>query len=170
MSTLFGDIVKQVLFEGSRDKALSVFLPLFQKRGIEMSQSQLKQDLLRKFVSEAGMHNLSLGGNYYLCGVARYYFNGDLTSNTRPGLLYPNVKDKFDTEICKRLDVIIGILRNAYIDTVGTQWEQPEDFGTLSINALLRKYNKKVNKELGIDTKKPEEKPVEKKEEKNESK
>lgn len=155
MDTLFGGIVKQVLFEGSRDKALQVFLPLFQNRGIEMNQSQLKQDLLRKFVSEAGMHNLSLGGNYYLCGVARYYFNGDLTTNKRLGLLYPNVTDKFNTEVCERLDALINILRNSYIDSIGTQFEQPEDFGTLTIQALLRKYNKKIDKELGIVTVKP---------------
>ena len=146
-----------LLSEGSRDKALEQYLPLLQKRGINASLSQLKQALLKKFVSEGGFQNLSLDSNYYLVGVARYYFNGDLTTNKRLNILYPNVKDKFDSEICKRLNELILILRNAYIDSVGTQFEQPEDFGTLSINQLLRKYNKKINASLGIDTKKEEE-------------
>lgn len=146
-----------LLSEGSRDKALEQYLPLLQKRGINASLSQLKQALLKKFVSEGGFQNLSLDSNYYLVGVARYYFNGDLTTNKRLNILYPNVKDKFNSEICKRLNELILILRNAYIDSVGTQFEQPEDFGTLSINQLLRKYNKKINASLGIDTKKEEE-------------
>ena len=143
-----------LLSEGSRDKALEQYLPLLQKRGINASLSQLKQALLKKFVSEGGFQNLSLDSNYYLVGVARYYFNGDLTTNKRLNILYPNVKDKFDNETCKRLNELILILRNAYIDSVGTQFEQPEDFGTLSINQLLRKYNKKINASLGIDAKK----------------
>ena len=146
-----------LLSEGSRDKALEQYLPLLQKRGINASLSQLKQALLKKFVSEGGFQNLSLDSNYYLVGVARYYFNGDLTTNKRLNILYPNVKDKFNSEICKRLNELILILRNAYIDSVGTQFEQPEDFGTLSINQLLRKYNKKINASLGIDAKKEEE-------------
>lgn len=151
-----------LLSEGSRDKQLSVYLPLFQKRGIDVSLSQLKQFLLRKFVSEAGMHNLSLGGNYYLSGVARYYFNGDLTSNKRLNALYSNVTDKFIPEVCTKLDALINVLRNAYIDSVGTQFEQPEDFGELKINALFRKYGKAINKELGIYApKKKEEKQPE---------
>ena len=28
----------------------------------------------------------------------------------------------------------------------------PEDFGNLSLEALLKKYNKAINKELGIET------------------
>lgn len=151
-----------LLVEGSRDKALEVYIPLFQKRGININLSQLKQLLLRKFVSEAGFHNLSLDSNYYLSGVARYYFNGDLTSNKRLNVLYPNVKDKFDDETCKRLNELILILRNAYIDSVGTQFEQPEDFGTMTIQKLLRKYNKKINAALGIEEPKKEVEPKKK--------
>ena len=40
------------------------------------------------------------------------------------------------------------ILRNSYIDTVGTRFEQPEDFGNMDINRLLRKYDKKIEKYL----------------------
>ena len=142
-----------LLTEGARDRALEQFIPLFQKRGINANISWVKQTLMSKFVNEANIHNLSLGGNYYLVGVARYYFNGDLTTNKRLGILYNNVRDNFKTDICQRLDALINILRNAYIDSVGTKFEQPEDFGTLSLQQLLRKYNAKINKELGIETK-----------------
>ena len=142
-----------LLTEGARDRALEQFIPLFQKRGINANISWVKQTLMSKFVNEANIHNLSLGGNYYLVGIARYYFNGDLTTNKRLGILYNNVRDNFKTDICQRLDALINILRNAYIDSVGTKFEQPEDFGTLSLQRLLRKYNAKINKELGIDVK-----------------
>ena len=60
------------------------------------------------------------------------------------------VLDDWNDEICKRLDACVKVLRNAYIDSVGTTFEQPEDFGTLPIGKLLRKYNKAINKVLGI--------------------
>ena len=142
-----------LLTEGARDRALEMFIPYFQKRGIDMSVSQLKQFLLNKFVTEANIHNLSLGGNYYLLGIARYYFNGNITSNKQLNALYPRVRDRFIPEVCERLDALINILRNAYIDSVGTKWEQPEDFGSLPLDKLLRKYNSKINKALGLDTK-----------------
>ena len=122
------------LNEGARDNALSMFLPFFQKRKIDMNISQLKQLLLNKFVSEAGIHSLSQSGNYYLLGLARYYFNGDLTTNTRLNALYPQYRDNFRSDICTKLDALINILRNAYIDSVGTQFEQPEDFGNLTLD------------------------------------
>ena len=142
-----------LLNEGARDRALEMFLPYFQKRGMDITISQLKQALLAKFVNEAGMHNLSLESNFYLVGVARYYFNGDLTTNKQLNILYPRVKDRFNQEVCQRLDALVEILRNAYVDSVGTKWEQPEDFGKLSIQQLLKKYNAKINKALGIDVK-----------------
>lgn len=156
-----GNTAGQLLREGARDKALEQFIPLFQKRGIDANVSYVKQALMKKFVTEANIHSLSLAGNYYLVGVARYYFNGDLTANKRLNALYPNVTDNFRTDVCERLDALINILRNAYIDSVGTQFEQPEDFGNLTIDKLLRKYNKKINKELGIDTDKGTEKTEE---------
>lgn len=145
---------KITLNEGARDKALEMFMPYLEKRGINMSISQLKQVLLNKFVTEAGMHNLSLSSNFYLLGVSRYYFEGYLTSNKQLNILYPRVNDRFNSEICERLDALVGILRNAYVDSVGTKWEQPEDFGNLPLDKLLRKYNAKINKALGLDVKK----------------
>lgn len=135
--------------ESKRDNALDVFLPLFEKRGIKVSISQLKQFLLNKFVTEAGIHNLSLGSNYYLVGVARYYFNGDLTSNVRLNALYSNVTDRFKSDVCHKLDILVNELRNRYIDSVGVKFELPEDFGNLSIDVLFRKYNKVLVKALG---------------------
>jgi len=141
----------KLILEGARDKALEMFMPYLQKRGINVSISQLKQFLLNKFVTEAGMHSLSLDSNFYLLGVSRYYFEGNLTSNKRINVLYPNVKDRFIPEVCTRLDALVEILRNAYVDSVGTKWEQPEDFGNLSLEKLLKKYNAKINKALGLD-------------------
>ena len=149
-----------LLREGARDNALQMFMPLFQKRGIDISISQMKQLLLRKFVNEAGINNLSLSSNYYLLGVARYYFEGKLTTNKELNALNPEVRDVFIHETCERLNVLILILRNAYIDSIGTKFEQPEDFGNLSLEKLLRKYNKKINKALGIDDKKEKEAPA----------
>ena len=137
---------RKLLNEGSRDNALAVFLPLFQKRGIEVSISQLKQFLLNKFVNEAGIHALSERSNYYLSGVARYYFHGDLTTNKTLNAFDQSVKDDFRLDVCKKLNSVIMILRDAYIDTVGTKFEQPEDFGNLSLAQLLRKYNRKIAK------------------------
>lgn len=152
-----------ILLEGKRDEALAAYLPYFEKRGISISISQLKQALLEKFVNEAHINNLSMDSNYYLCGVARYYFSNDLTTNPRIGILY-GTKDKFKREECKRLNELILILRNKYIDSVGTSWEQPEDFGTLSLQALLKKYNSVINKSLGIGKEEEvEEKPSKKK-------
>ena len=86
----------KLLNEGKRDEALGMFLPLFKKRGIEMNVSGLKQLLLNKFVTEAGINSLSQGSNYYLLGVAMYYFSGELTSNTRLNALYPQYRDRFN--------------------------------------------------------------------------
>ena len=135
-------------------------MELLQSKGINCNLSYVKKKLLQYFVEEGGIRNLSLGSNYYLSGVAKYYFNGDLTQNKDLALLDPNEQkeDIWNNEVCKRLNALILILRNAYIDTVGTTFEQPEDFGELSIAKLLRKYNKKINIELGIVDKKVEEK------------
>ena len=148
-----------ILNESSRDNLLLPYLELYNSKvgeGEKRTLPDMKKALLRKFVNEALMRNLSLESNYYLAGVARYYFNGDLTTNKVDIL---NVfsgeagsTDQFNQEICQRLNALILVLRNAYIDSVGTQFEQPEDFGTLSIAKLLRKYNKAINAELGIET------------------
>jgi hypothetical protein len=129
------------------------YVDLLNKRGIDANVSQLKQFMLRKLVNEAGMHNLSLRSNFYLVGAVRYYFNGDLTDNKRLNVFFPKFTDRFKQDICQRLDALIGILRDSYIDSVGEKWEQPEDFGTLSIDRLLRKYRKKIDVALGITNK-----------------
>ena len=143
---------KENLNEGSRDNLLMPYLGYVQKYNPSIqSISQLKQFLLSKFVNEANIRNLSLESNYYLAGVTRYYFEGKLTADKYINALYPQKEDKFIPEICERLSALILVLRNAYIDSVGTQFEQPEDFGSLSLEKLLRKYNKAIDKELGIE-------------------
>lgn len=133
------------------------YLEKFKEKGEYVTLGQLKTALLKLLADNAGMHNLSLKSNYYLAGAARYYFNGDLTVDGNVGLL-TGEPDNFNEEVCRRLNTLIVILRNAYIDTIGQTFEQPEDFGTLKLPALLKKYNAKINKELGLDV------PKEKKE------
>ena len=139
--------------ESKRDNFLNSYVELLRSKGIDINLSQLKSLLLSKFSSEFGIYALSKSSNYYLAGVSRYYFEGLLTSNKRLNIFYPKVTDKPIGEICKRLNALIEILRNSYIDSVGTKFEQPEDFGTLSLDKLLKKYNKKINEELGISDK-----------------
>ena len=149
---LLESVYRKILLEGSRDNLL---LPVMQQYGINMSLSQFKQVMLRK-LAMAGIRNLSLGGNFYLLGAIMYYLNGDLTENT-PAIFDQNRsdnpdewKDVFKREICIRLNALILILRNSYIDSLGSNMEQPEDFGSLPLNKLLKKYNSKINKALGI--------------------
>lgn len=144
-----------LLNESKRDDFLNSYVELLKSKGIETTLSQLKSYLLSKFSAEFGIYALSKPSNLYLSGVARYYFEGLLTSNKRLNVFYSNVTDKPIREICTRLNALIEILRNAYIDSIGTQFEQPEDFGTLPLDKLLKKYNKKINIELGIVDKKP---------------
>ena len=142
-----------LIFESKRDDFLNQYVDLLASKGIETNLGQLKGFLLKKFASEFGMHNLSKESNYYLAGVTRYYFEGLLTSNKRLNVFYPKFRDRPIAEVCERLDALVEILRNAYIDTVGTQFEQPEDFGSLPLDKLLKKYNKKINVALGLDGK-----------------
>lgn len=136
-----------LITESSRDNLLLPYLEIIKKREPNATLGQLKNFLMKKFVTEGNIHALSLGSNFYLAGVARYYFNGDLTSNKRLNIFYPNISDKFIPEVCQRLDEIIVLLRNSYIDSVGTKFEQPEDFGTLSIDKLFKKYGGRIDKE-----------------------
>ena len=158
--------MKNTILESKRDNLLLSYYEQIQQLGINVSFGQFKSMLLRTFASGGGMHNLSLRSNYYLAGVARYYFNGDLTNNKQVALTNPEawkenstISDDWNKDICKRLNALILILRNSYIDSIGTQMEQPEDFGTLPINKLLRKYGAKINKELGIVTTKKKKVP-----------
>ena len=125
------------LTESKRDDMLLPYVNILRGKGINTNVSQLKQFLLRKFVNEGLMRNLSLHSNFYLVGVARYYFNGDLTSNKVLNVFDETITDEFIPEICERLNACILVLRNAYVDSVGTEFEQPEDFGTLKLNALF---------------------------------
>ena len=149
----------KLLNESSRDNQLLPYLEILNSRGNNVSLGEFKNYLMKKFVTEANIHALSLGSNFYLVGVARYYLNGDLTSNKHLNIYYPQVTDRFIPEICQRLDEIIVYLRNAYIDTKGKQFEQPEDFGTLSIAQLFKKYGGKVDKLKNRGIKQADSKP-----------
>ena len=137
-----------ILFEGSRDNLLQPYRDLLAQRGMDMSLSQFKQLMHQKLTVEAGMDALSQGSNFYLAGAVRYYFDGALTENKQLGVLY-GTQDKFRQDVCSTLNDIIILLRNSYIDSVGSKWEVPEDFGTLSIDKLFKKYVKKLEKTRG---------------------
>ena len=81
----------ELLMEGSRDNLLLPYLEILQKRGQQVTLSELKNYLMRKFVTEGNIHALSLNSNFYLSGVARYYFNGDLTFNKRLNIFFTNL-------------------------------------------------------------------------------
>ena len=147
-----------ILNESGRDDLLLPFLEILKSRGIDCKLGVLKRYLLKHFVEDGNFRNLSLGSNFYLAGVARYYFNGDLTQNKNLAVFDETnqTKDIWNEDICKRLNALILILRNSVVDSVGETFEQPEDFGDLPIAKLLRKYGAKINKELGIVTTKKE--------------
>lgn len=132
----------QLLREGSRDNLLLPYLNIINGNGNNVKLSQLKGYLLNKFVIQANIHNLSLASNFYLVGVARYYFNGDLTENKELNIFNENITDVFIPQVCETLDNIILYLRNSYIDSVGTKFEQPEDFGEMSLAQLFKKYGR----------------------------
>ena len=110
-------IFMQILNESRRDDMLLPYVNLLRGKGVNTNVSQLKQFLLAKFVNEGLIRNLSLSSNFYLAGVARYYFNGDLTTNKVLNVYDESQKDVFNEEICERLNACILVLRNAYIDT-----------------------------------------------------
>ena len=148
-----------ILNESGRDDLLLPFLEILKSRGIDCKLGVLKRYLLKHFVEDGDFRNLSLGSNFYLAGVARYYFNGDLTQNKDLAVFDETnqTKDIWNEDICKRLNALILILRNSVVDSIGETFEQPEDFGDLPIAKLLRKYGAKINKELGIVPSKKEE-------------
>lgn len=141
-----------ILNESRRDDLLLPYVELLKSKGIECTTGILKKWLLRHLTENGGLRNLSLASNFYLAGAARYYFNGDLTSNKTLAVFDESNKttDIWNEDVCKRLNALILILRNSVIDSVGTTFEQPEDFGDLSLPKLLRKYGAKINAELGI--------------------
>lgn len=164
-----------LLLESKRDNLLLPYYNLLLSKGLNISFGEFKSILLEHLTQNAGIRNLSLASNYYLAGAARYYFNGDLTENKDLALFYnyttnnvrtqqannnqvvsQNHQDKFIPEVCMALNVLIKILRDSYIDTIGTTFEQPEDFGELSLKQLFKKYGAKIKKQLGMEDK-PEE-------------
>lgn len=146
--------------ESKRDDLLLKYVDLLNNNGINVNIGQVKSKLLNKFVVEGNIHNLSLRSNFYLAGVAKYYFSGVLTTNTDLSLLKKetwegqDISDSWNVNVCKKLDAVINVLRNSYIDTVGTQMLEPEDFGELPINELLTKYKAEIKKELSTKSKK----------------
>ena len=139
-----------ILSESKRDDLLLPYIEMLRAKGINCTLGQFKSYMLKKLTNEARMRNLSLGSNFYLAGAVRYYFNGDLTLNKDLDV-YNNGQtrnDVWNEDVCQKLNALINILRNAYIDTIGETFEQPEDFGTLTLPKLLRKYGKKIQKEL----------------------
>ena len=151
-----------LLLESKRDDLLLPYLNILKQNGVEKTLGQFKGEMLDKLAAQGGMHNLSQSSNYYLAGAVRYYFEGMLTT-AKPTYLKTGdsrTPDAWNNEVCKRLNALVNVLRDAYIDTIGTKFEQPEDFGELSLPKLLRKYNKQINKELGIESEKSVEKTL----------
>ena len=143
-----------ILNESKRDELLIPYWNIYkEKTGQNVPLGRFKEMMLYKLGVQGGLQNLSQSSNYYLVGATKYYFNGDLTTNKDLSIFHEdfNDDDSWNREVNVRLNACINVLRNAYIDTVGTEFEQPEDFGTLSLPRLLRKYNKKINAELGIE-------------------
>jgi hypothetical protein len=143
-----------ILLESKRDDLLLPYIELLKSKGVNCTLGQFKSYMLRKLTEEGHIRNLSLSSNFYLAGAVRYYFNGDLTLNKDLDVFNDgNTKnDVWNETVCIKLNALINILRNAYIDTVGETFEQPEDFGNLKIDKLLKKYNKKIEAELSNGT------------------
>ena len=139
-----------ILSESKRDDLLLPYIEMLRAKGINCTLGQFKSYMLKKLTNEARMRNLSLGSNFYLAGAVRYYFNGDLTLNKDLDVYNDGQtkNDIWNEDVCQKLNALINILRNAYIDTIGETFEQPEDFGTLTLPKLLRKYGKKIAKEI----------------------
>ena len=154
-----------LLLESKRDDLLLPYFEIVKSKNPQITFGQFKSNLLEHLTQNGGLRNLSLASNYYLAGAARYYFNGDLTTNKDLALYFPytpnsqleaavtngeqvtqNHVDNWKTDICKALNKVILLLRNSYIDTIGETWEQPEDFGELPLPKLLKKYNSKISK------------------------
>ena len=141
-----------LLLESKRDELLLPYLNIIRGKGIQKSLGQFKDDMLRKLSGQASLPNLSLGSNFYLAGAVRYYFAGNLTTDGKVAYAEQgdvNARDNWNVDVCVKLNALISILRNSYIDTIGEKFEQPEDFGTLPLDKLFKKYGKKIEKEVG---------------------
>lgn len=156
VSTVINEILskqKNVLEEGKRDNQLLPYLELFnEKTGKNMSLGEFKTMMLRKLSTEGGMHNISLQSNYYLVGAVKYYFQGLLTTTPELGV-YTDSLDDWNQKVCPKLNALILALRNGYIDSVGTTWMEPEDFGEMNLKDLFTKYSKEIRKVLNAGKK-----------------
>lgn len=161
---------KSMLLESKRDELLLPYYQLVKDRipssrnpGQPLSLGEFKTIMLNKLTNNAFIRNLSLGSNFYLAGATKYYFQGLLTSDNKVGLLSDNISapENWNRDICRRLNAVILILRNAYVDSIGTKFEQPEDFGELSLPRLLRKYNKQITQILANEPEEEEPKEEE---------
>lgn len=141
----------RLIMEGSRDNMLLKYLEMVKQVHPDMTLSMLKKILLEKFVSYGHIMALSLGSNFYLAGAAKYYFNGDLTRNKEVNLLNPEIEDEFIEDVCKSLSKIIKFLRDKYLDSDATVWEQPEDLGELSLEKLFKKYSKVIENKSDVE-------------------
>lgn len=156
VSTVINEILskqKNVLEEGKRDNQLLPYLELFnEKTGKNMSLGEFKTMMLRKLSTEGGMHNISLQSNYYLVGAVKYYFQGLLTTTPELGV-YTDSLDDWNQKVCPKLNALILALRNGYIDSIGTTWMEPEDFGEMNLKDLFAKYSKEIKKVLNATKK-----------------
>ena len=148
-----------LLLESKRDNLLLPYIELLKNNGIDVQFGQFKSMLLNKLSNEGGIRNLSLRSNYYLAGAAKYYLAGELTLNHPVSMMQKEfwengyqIGDEWNEQVCKKLNCVINILRNSYIDSVGTVMELPEDFGEISLKDLFKKYSKLIKKELGTTT------------------
>ena len=143
-----------LLLEGKRDNQLLPYLQAFnEKTGNNLSLGNFKTMMLRKLSFEGGIHNVSLQSNYYLAGCVRYYFEGLLTNNKDLSVFKEgNAADDWNVQVCKSLNALILVLRNGFIDSIGTSWLEPEDFGTLNLIDLFKKYKKEIKKVLDKET------------------
>jgi hypothetical protein len=161
----------ELILESNRDELLKPYYNLLISNGRNMSFGQFKSMLLEYFTQNGKMRNLSLASNYYLAGVARYYFNGDLTLNKDLSLVCydftpnsvrtaqanngvvipPNKDDTWNEDVCKKLNALIKILRDSYINSIGTKYEVEENFGEIPLKKLLSMYNAKIKRELGFE-------------------
>lgn len=139
-----------LLLESKRDDLLLPYFELVKNKIPGLTLGKFKGLMLDKLAAQGNINNLSLGSNFYLAGATKYYFQGELTFNGC-ALLTGDVKaaDNWNSEACRKLNAVINILRNSYIDSVGTKFEVEEDFGNLSIAKLFRKYGKKISAEMG---------------------
>ena len=158
-----------ILRESKRDNLLLPYLEMVNSRlKNKMTLGQFKTRILDHLVRHGNIRNLSLASNYYLAGAVRYYFNGDLTNDENLAFFYPyhteqeieaasqegkklpkNKEDNWNAENCQKLNILIKILRDSYIGSIGTVFEQPEDFGVMPIDKLLKKYGKKISPYIG---------------------